>query len=58
MYSNRYLLSCGAAAIVMSVAAQAQAEVRRFDIPAQPAVTAIPEFARQARLQSSPPRAS
>lgn len=51
MYSNRYLLSCGAAAIVMSVAAQAQAEVRRFDIPAQPAVTAIPEFARQARLQ-------
>lgn len=51
MYSNRYMLSCGAAAIVLSAASFAQAEVRRFDIPAQPAVTAIPEFARQAQLQ-------
>lgn len=51
MYSNRYLLSCGAAAIVISMATHARAEVRRFDIPAQPAVSAIPEFARQAGVQ-------
>lgn len=51
MYSNRSLLSCGAAAVVLCVASQAAAQTRTFNIPAQPAVSAIPEFARQARVQ-------
>lgn len=44
-------LLCGGAAAVACVGAQAQAQARRFDVPAQPAVTAIPEFARQAQIQ-------
>lgn len=51
MYSNRSLLSCGAAALVLCVASQASAQTRTFNIPPQPAVRAIPEFARQARVQ-------
>ena len=51
MYSNRSLLSCGVAAVVMSVAGQAAAQTRAFNIPPQSAVSAIPEFARQAQVQ-------
>jgi len=50
MISYKTLLHGGAAAVVC-VAAQAHAQARRFDIPAQPAVTAIPEFADQAQVQ-------
>lgn len=50
MISYKTLLRCGAAAAVC-VGAQAHAQARRFDIPAQPAVTAIPEFALQAQVQ-------
>lgn len=50
MIAYKTLLHCGAAAVVC-VAAQAHAQARRFDIPAQPAVTAIPEFADQAQVQ-------
>lgn len=51
MYSNRSLLSCGVATLVLCVATQASAQTRSFSIPPQPAVSAIPEFARQARVQ-------
>jgi TonB-dependent receptor len=51
MPSNRSLLSCGAAAVVLCVASQAAAQTRSFNLPAQPAVSAIPEFARQAQIQ-------
>ncbi len=44
-------LLCGGVAAVVCVGAQAHAQARRFDIPAQPAVTAIPEFAQQAQIQ-------
>lgn len=51
MPSNRSLLSCGAAAVVLCVASQAAAQTRNFNIPAQTAVRAIPEFAQQAQIQ-------
>ncbi|MFC5345249.1 TonB-dependent receptor domain-containing protein [Brevundimonas staleyi] len=51
MTSSKLLLSCGVAAAVSVMASQAAAQVRAFQVPAQPAVTAIPEFARQARVQ-------
>ncbi|HJV42279.1 TonB-dependent receptor [Caulobacter sp.] len=50
MISYKTLLHCGAA-VVVCVGAQAHAQARRFDIPAQPAITAIPEFAQQAQIQ-------
>lgn len=51
MFSNRSLLSCGAAVVVLCGAVEAQAQTQSFNISAQPAVSAIPEFARQARIQ-------
>lgn len=51
MFSRPTMLACGVAAIALSVAAPAQAQERVFDIPAQPAVRAIPELARQAQVQ-------
>ncbi|MBI1199538.1 MAG: TonB-dependent receptor [Phenylobacterium sp.] len=43
---------CGAAlAMILAAATPALAQQRVFDVPAQPAVTAIPQFARQAGLQ-------
>lgn len=51
MISRQSLLSCCAAVAVLSTASQAAAQVRSFNVPAQPAVTAIPEFARQAQVQ-------
>src|SRR3546814_17757208 len=43
--------SCGVAAIALIASAPAQAQERVFDVPAQPAIDAIPEFARQAEIQ-------
>lgn len=51
MMSHKALLACGSAVFVVCAFEQAQAQTREFSIPAQPAVTAIPEFARQARIQ-------
>lgn len=51
------LLTCAAAAVV-AVAEPAVAQDRRFDVPAQPAATAIPAFARQAGLQILAPEAA
>lgn len=48
---SRHFLSCGVAAVALAVAAPACAQERIFDIPAQPAVRAIPELARQAQVQ-------
>lgn len=50
-YARSYLL--GTAALVCSLASpvQATAQVRRFDVPAQPARTGIPQFAHQAGIQ-------
>lgn len=51
MISYKTLLSGGAAVAVLCAGSQAVAQTRAFDVPAQPAVTAIPEFARQAQVQ-------
>lgn len=51
MYSYKSFLSCGAAAVVMCVGADAVAQTRQFNVPAQAAVSAVPEFARQAQIQ-------
>jgi iron complex outermembrane receptor protein len=45
------ILLCSVSAAACMVAAPSQAQNRMFDIPAQAAITAIPEFARQAQLQ-------
>jgi TonB-dependent receptor len=51
MRSRFSVLSCGAAVIALSTAAPAHAQDRIFDIPAQSAVRAIPELARQGQVQ-------
>jgi len=52
MFSLRHTLMGGAAVCAVSIAATpALAEVQSFDIPAQPARTAIQEFGRQSGLQ-------
>lgn len=51
MHSRYSVLACGAAVIALSTAAPAAAQDRIFDIPAQPAVRAIPELARQGQVQ-------
>lgn len=51
MISYKTLLSGGAAVAVLCVGTQAVAQARDFDVAAQPALTAIPEFARQAHIQ-------
>ncbi|MGR4866095.1 TonB-dependent receptor domain-containing protein [Caulobacter sp. LARHSG274] len=51
MRSRSSILSCGAAVVALAVAAPACAQERVFDIPAQPAVRAIPELARQGQVQ-------
>src|SRR3546814_17002547 len=45
------LTSCGVAAIARIASAPVQAQERVCDVPAQPAIDAIPEFARQAEIQ-------
>ena len=51
MHSRYSVLACGAAVIALAMAAPASAQERIFDIPAQPAVRAIPELARQGQVQ-------
>ena len=51
MLSHKAFLSCGAAVAVLCASSAAFAQDRIFDVPAQSAVTAIPEFARQAQVQ-------
>ncbi|PXA85776.1 TonB-dependent receptor [Caulobacter sp. D4A] len=51
MRSLHSVLTCGAAVCALSIAMPAQAQERVFDIPAQPAVRAIPELARQGQVQ-------
>ncbi|MCW4461098.1 TonB-dependent receptor [Sphingomonas sp. BT-65] len=50
MFIRNSILS-GTAVIALVAAAPAQAQDRAFDLAAQPAVKAIPEFARQAHIQ-------
>ena len=51
MTSRYSLLAYGASVVAMAIAAPACAQERVFDIPAQPAVRAIPELARQGQVQ-------
>jgi len=51
MRSRYSVLACGAAVVAIMAAAPACAQDRIFDIPAQPAVRAIPELARQGQVQ-------
>lgn len=51
MISRYSVLTCGASLVALAVAAPAYAQERIFDIPAQTAVRAIPEFARQAQIE-------
>ena len=51
MFSRRSILSSTAIVAAVAVSAPAHAQTRAFDIPAQPAVKAIPELARQAQIQ-------
>jgi len=50
------MLAAGAAAVLAS--SQAQAQARKFDIPAQAAATGIPQFGKQADLQILAPQAA
>ena len=51
MNSRYSFLACGASLVAMAIAAPAFAQERVFDVPAQPAVRAIPELARQGQVQ-------
>jgi iron complex outermembrane receptor protein len=51
MRSRYSVLACGAAVVALMAAAPVRAQDRIFDIPAQPAVRAIPELARQGQVQ-------
>lgn len=51
MVSRHSILSGTAILAALAVSTTAQAQALRFDIPAQPAVKAIPELARQAQIQ-------
>lgn len=57
---NRYknVLLASAIAATLAAAPQAYAQQRKFEVPAQPAVTAIPELARQAQVQIIAPAGS
>ena len=54
---KKVLLTCAIAAALASTS-QAMAQQRKFDLAAQPAVTAIPELARQAQVQIIAPAGS
>jgi len=49
--SSKLLLSCGAGLMALALATSAWAQQRTFDLPAQEATKAVPEFARQAGVQ-------
>lgn len=51
MRASNIATLCGAAAIALSASAPAHAQERMFDVSAQSAINAIPEFARQAEIQ-------
>jgi TonB-dependent receptor len=51
MVSQRALLACAAAGAMLCITSPALAQTRTFNVPAQPAFKALPEFARQARMQ-------
>ena len=51
MFFRESILAGTAVAVCLMAAPAAYAQSRVFDVPAQPAVKAIPEFARQAQLQ-------
>ena len=57
---NRYrnVLLASAIAAALALPPHAVAQQRRFEVPAQPAVTAIPELARQAQVQIIAPAGS
>ncbi len=57
---NRYknVLLASAIATALAAAPHAMARQRTFEVPAQPAVTAIPELARQAQVQIIAPAGS
>lgn len=57
---NRYknVLLAGAIAAALASAPHANAQQRKFEVPAQPAVSAIPELARQAQVQIIAPAGS
>lgn len=52
------VLLAGAIAAALASAPHAMAQQRQFEVPAQPAVTAIPELARQAQVQIIAPAGS
>jgi iron complex outermembrane receptor protein len=51
IWSTKSMLASGAAMVCVMSAAPAMAQQRTFDVPAQSAAKAIPEFARQAGIQ-------
>lgn len=53
--TRKALLGCGAAVVALSLATQAFAQQRTFDIPAQDAATAIGQFGLQAGVQITAP---
>ncbi|MGH1557549.1 STN domain-containing protein [Caulobacter segnis] len=48
------MIAAGAAALL--AATEAHAQVRKFDVPEQPAATGIPQFGKQAELQILAPQ--
>ena len=53
--TRKALLGCSAAILALSLAGQAMAQQRTFNIPAQDAVTAIGQFGLQSQLQITAP---
>jgi outer membrane receptor protein involved in Fe transport len=53
--SRKTFLGCGAALAVLVLATGSHAQQRTFNVPSQEAVSAIPEFARQAGIQITAP---
>lgn len=49
--SRKSVLACSVAVVAISLSTAAAAQQRSFNLPAQDATTAIPEFARQAGIQ-------
>jgi len=58
MHRCKNVLLASAVAAALATAPHAYAQQRRFEVPAQPAVSAIPELARQAQVQIIAPAGS
>ena len=54
----RSYLMLATSAVTLMVAAGAEAQVRKFDVPAQPATTGIPLFGKQAETQILAPQSA